>query len=125
MSEFTDLDFFTVTIANGQSLSPAVNLGQKTLVGLQMPATWTAADITFQASGDGGTTFGELETSDGVAANAVAPFTIHTPVALQVIAFDPTRFRGVNCMKVRSGTSSVPVNQGQNSPITLLVRGVL
>ena len=45
-----------VTISNGQSLSPQANLGNKLLVGIQMPAVWTAAALTFQASPDGGTT---------------------------------------------------------------------
>jgi len=125
MSQFGDLDFFTATIGAGASLSAAVNLGQKTVVGIAMPAAWTAADITFQASGDGGVTFGELEASDGTSVNAVTPFTVHSPAASQVIGFDPTRFRGVNCIKVRSGTSGVPVSQVAQAAITLLVRGVL
>ena len=125
MSQFGDLESMTVTIASGTSLSPAVKLGQKTLVGIALPSAWTAADITFQVSPDGGTTFGEAETSDGTAANAAAPFQIHSPAASQFIAFDPTRFRGVNCIKVRSGTSGTPVAQGADRVLTLLVRGVI
>ena len=125
MSQFGDLDVFTATIGAGASLSGAVKLGQKTLVGIYMPAAWTAADITFQESGDGGVTFGELETSDGTATGTVAPFTVHSPAAGQFIGFDPTRFRGVNCIKVRSGTVGTPVNQAAQAVITLAVRGVL
>jgi hypothetical protein len=36
-------------------LSEAINLGGATLIGIQMPATWTPADISFQASVDGTT----------------------------------------------------------------------
>jgi hypothetical protein len=41
-------------------LSEAVNLGGATLIGIQMPATWTAADITFKASVDG-TTYQDVQ----------------------------------------------------------------
>jgi hypothetical protein len=125
MPQFGDVEFFTATIGAGASLSAAVKLGQKTLVGIGMPAAWTAADITFQASGDGGVTFGEMDASDGAAADAVAAFTIHSPAAAQFIAFDPTRFRGINCIKVRSGTVGTPVNQVSQAVLTLAVRGVL
>lgn len=125
MSQFGDIEFFTATIGAGASLSGAVKLGQKTLVGVGMPSAWTAADITFQASQDGGATFGEFETADGLAADAVAPFQIHSPAASQFIAFDPTRFRGVNAIKVRSGTVGTPVNQVAQATLTLMVRGIL
>jgi hypothetical protein len=125
MSQFGDLDFFTATIAAGQSLSGQVSLGQKTLVGIYMPAAWTAADLTFQVSGDGGTTFEEFVVTDLTAANAVATVQVHTPAASQFIGLDPAKFRGVNCIKVRSGTSGTPVNQVAQAVITLALRGVL
>lgn len=125
MSLFQDADYLTATIGAGAALSAAVNLGAKSLVGLVMPSAWTAADITFQASGDGGATFGELVLTDLAAADAVATVQIHSPATSQFIGIDPEKLRGVNVLKVRSGTSGAPVNQVAQADITLIVRGVL
>ena len=48
------------TIAAGAALSGPCALGALTLVGISMPAVWTAAPLTFQVSPDGGTTWQEL-----------------------------------------------------------------
>jgi hypothetical protein len=102
------------TIANGASLSPQINFGNRLLVGIQMPATWTAAGLTFQVSPDGGTTWLELYTSAG----AEQTFTV---AASQFIAVDPTTWRGINCIKARSGPAGAPVNQSQNSTLTFIL----
>lgn len=125
MSSFTEIDYQTATIAASASLSGQVNLGEKQLLGIYMPAAWTAADITFQSSPDGGVTWDELNTTDGAAADAVTPFQIHLPAASLFIGIDPTRLRGVNCIKVRSGTSGTPVNQVAQAVLTLVTRGVM
>ncbi|NTU77322.1 MAG: hypothetical protein HGA90_05865, partial [Alphaproteobacteria bacterium] len=62
------LDNVTATIASGTSLSDAQNLGGLRLFGLVMPAAWTTANLTFQASFDGGATWGDsssVTTSEG------------------------------------------------------------
>ena len=102
------------TIANGAALSGQVNLGNRLLVGIQMPATWTAASLTFQVSPDGGTTWLELYSTAGTEQT----FTV---AASQFIQIDPTQWRGINCIKVRSGTAGAPVNQGQSSTLTLIL----
>jgi len=110
------IDIQTATIANGAALSNATPLGEKTLVGIVMPAAWTAATITFQVSVDD-TTFNELQ--DG-AGNAIS----YTVAAGQYIQIDPAKWRGVTNVKVRSGTLGTPVNQGQASPVQLVTRTV-
>lgn len=120
-----DIEVITATIASGQSLSAQVDIGPKKLVGIVMPAGWDAADITFQASPDGGTTFGELFSTDGVAADAVAAVQIHSPAAAQYIVIAPEQLRSVNSLKVRSGTSGAPVNQTASRAVLLLVRGLI
>jgi len=47
----------TATIANGASLSDALELDGHSVLRIAMPAAWTAADLTFQVSDDAGTTF--------------------------------------------------------------------
>ena len=120
---FQSIEYLTATIASGQSLSASVSLGEKTLVGIVMPAGWDAADLTFQASADG-STFGELNTSDQAAADAVAAVQVHSPAAGQFIGLDPARLKGVAIVKLRSGTSGTPVNQTATRALTLVVRGL-
>ncbi|HVB67971.1 MAG TPA: hypothetical protein VNE67_08970 [Acetobacteraceae bacterium] len=113
-----DLDYSAATIAAAGSLSGAVGLGSKTLVGIAMPAAWTAAALTFQASADGGTTWLEVYSSSGTEVSLTA-------AAGQFIAIDPATWRGINDLKVRSGTAGVPVVQSGGAIVTLVTRSVL
>jgi hypothetical protein len=101
----------TTLIANGTALSAAISLGNKLLVGIAMPAGWDAAALTFQGSIDGAT-FLEMQGASAVLTYSAA--------AGQFIAVDPTLWRGVNVIKVRSGTSGAPVNQTADRTLTLI-----
>jgi hypothetical protein len=103
-----------ITISNGTALSAALPLGEYVLTGIAMPAAWDAAALTFQVSADGGTTFGEMQ--------SVSAVVSYTAAAGQYIAIDPTLWRGVNMIKVRSGTSGTPVNQTADRILTLVTR---
>ena len=111
-----DIDFQTVTIASGTSLSAAVPLGQKTLVGVIVPAGWTAASITFQGTPDDSNFY---DLYDG-AGNAVSL----TGAAGQFIQVDPAKWRGVTGIKLRSGTAASPVTQTSTVALTLVTRTV-
>jgi hypothetical protein len=109
-----------VTIAQNTSLSPEVDVGPKVLVGLVTPSTWIAASISFQASADGGNTWQELldQTATAISVSSIT--------GAAFIAIDPTKMKGVNAIKVRSGTSASPVNQTNSGGVvlTLLKRAV-
>jgi hypothetical protein len=109
------LESTTVVIAQGASLSAAAFLAPKVLCGIVIPATWVTAGLTFQASGDGGITFGELldETATAKSVSSVAGG------AYTEIAVDPTKWRGISCIKVRSGTAASPVAQSAVGGVTL------
>src|ERR1700738_5392351 len=92
-----------VTILSGAALSAAVPLGDSILTGIAMPAAWDAAAITFQVSADGGATWGELQSTSAVVS--------YTAAAGQFIAIDPAIWRGINMIKVRSGTLAAAVPQ--------------
>lgn len=112
-------EVINATIATGAALSAGVGLGAKALVGIVMPATWDAAALTFQVSTDGGTTWQEMQST-----SAVISFTA---AASQFLAVDPALWRGVNMVKVRSGTSGAPVNQttgGTDRIVGLLVKPI-
>ena len=104
-------------IGASASLSPEIDLGAQTLVGIAMPAAWTAATLSFQVSPDGGNTWLEHTSSAGVA-------TGYTVAAGQYIAVDPLLWRGVNAVKVRSGTLGSPVNQSAQATLQLVCRTV-
>lgn len=93
----------TATIAINTALAAAVDLGMNRLVGIVMPSGWDAAAITFQASVDG-TTYYDVYSSGGTELN----FTV---AASRFVNVDPTTLRGWRYVKVRSGTTGVPVNQ--------------
>lgn len=110
------LDSAAVTIANGTSLSAAVDLLGASLVAIVMPAAWTAAGMTFQASIDG-VNFFNVYTSAGAEYSA-------TVAASQYVTLPIVDLAGVRWLKVRSGTSGTPVNQGADRALKLVVRPV-
>lgn len=117
-----EVDNVNAQIALNQSLSAEVDIGGKSLVGLVLPAAWVAAagGISFQASIDGGTTWNELMTGVGI------PFSLaYTAAGPAYIAIDPTALRGVQALKVRSGTAGAPVNQTSAVTLTLVTRLVV
>ena len=107
--------YVTGTRAISTSLSPEVDFGAGTVVGIHMPAAWTAAGMTFQVSPDGGATWNEMTSTGGAAVN----FTV---AAGQFINVDPALWRGVNAIKVRSGTSGSPVSQAAAAQIIFVTR---
>jgi hypothetical protein len=108
---FNDL---AATIANGASLSGAVNLGNGGLAAIVMPSAWTAAVLTFQGSSDG-TNFYNLYDDTGSEITA----TVSTS---RIVALQPSLFAGLRYVKVRSGTSGAAVNQGGERALVLLTR---
>jgi hypothetical protein len=103
----------TATIASGQSLSDALRIALEiTLIGLIMPAAWDAADITFQASWDG-STYRDLFTQDGTEVTVTA-------AAGQTYYINNTSIRAFPYLKLRSGTTALPVNQTAARTITLI-----
>jgi hypothetical protein len=110
-----NLELIPATIASGQALSAPVNLGAKTLVGIAMPISWDTANLSFQVSVDGGTTW--LEFSDG-------SLVSRTVAAGQFLSLDPSLFAGVNAIKVRSGSAASPLNQSADRVLGLAVKPV-
>jgi hypothetical protein len=82
-----------------------------------MPSAWTAANLSFQASPDGGTTWLEMYDQNGneIVANANAS---------SCIMLSPSQFAPLQFLRVRSGTVSTPVNQGADRSLQLILRSV-
>jgi len=104
-------------IASGETgLSAAVDLKGRTPVAIQMPADWVAADLTFQVSLDGGTTFYNLYDEDGTEVTVTAD-------ADQVIALTTlANFWHGGQMKIRSGTAALAVDQTASRTLVMMTR---
>lgn len=101
----------SASIANGASLSGAVDLATGRLVQIQMPAAWDAAALTFQTSADG-VTYADLYDVTG------AEYTVPA-AASQSVVIPRDDFIGTRYLKIRSGLAAAAVNQSAARAITL------
>lgn len=103
----------TATISSGNSLSSGIDLGTARLARIVMPASWTAANLTFQTSPDN-STWSDLYDSYGT------EYTV-TAAASRAIIIPLVDFIGVRYIKVRSGTAGAAVAQGADRTLTLVL----
>lgn len=102
----------SVTIPSGQSLSAAIDLAGHILSRIEFPGAWTAAALTFQVSSDGVTwrdlydEAGEVSFSSAGANHAIQ---LGGSYGWWTIRY----------LKIRSGTSAVPVAQAADRIINL------
>jgi hypothetical protein len=104
-----------VTILNGQSVSNSVPLDYREWLGFVMPSGWTAAGITFQASIDNGATWVDAYDENG------SEITFTVGASRYVLFSQPVKFFGSKLVRLRSGTSGTPVNQGADRVIRILL----
>jgi hypothetical protein len=101
--------------AGATGLSDVIDLGGHVLVAIQMPSTWTAADLTFQVSLDG-VTFNNLYDDEG---NEVKL----TVAASRVVAIgEPALMWHSGKIKLRSGTAALAVDQTAARALKLATR---
>ena len=128
------LNQYGATIGAGQSLSSGytfqysqtsgtvatggVLMGADTLVGIWMPSSWVTAALTFQVSPDGGATWPELYNDSGSAISITAA----AGQFISLVTNSNYTWRGINAIKVRSGTAGSPVVQTSGAVVTLIGR---
>lgn len=100
-----------VTIANGASVSGSVELGGDSIVGVAMPAAWTAAQLGVEASVDG--------TNFSPCYDAAGDELLIAAAASRYIVLAPEMTKGLRYVRLRSGTVAAPVNQGAAREISL------
>lgn len=110
------LGVYAAVIANNASLSDGIDLKGYTLCGVEMPADWTDANLTFQGRTKGGI-WSNVYDRYGNELVVVADDDRYIPI-------DPLDFLGVEEIKVRSGTSGSAVNQSAARTINLAVRAL-
>lgn len=101
-------------ISASGNLSAAANLSGYCPAAVFVPATWTAAVMTFQVSLDSGQTYADLYDANGEVSVAV--------VAGKVVRLNPADYAGFTDMKVRSGTAAVPVAQSSAATVVIGLR---
>lgn len=116
-----------VVIANGASLSGLIDLRDKRIVAIQMPAAWTAGDLTFQGSADEPAAAGVTGTGFPTALADVyddndAEVVVQAAAARYITLRGATvdLLNGLAYAKIRSGTTGTPVAQGAARTIVLL-----
>ena len=102
-----------ITILNGASLSASIKIRGGLVSIIETPAAWTAANLTFQTSGDG-TNFFNLYDETGVEITVVCDVS-------RRIRLEPSQWAANAEIKVRSGTAGVPVVQGADRVLFLEV----
>lgn len=107
----------TLTIPNGGSVSPDMDLVNRTCVGLIMPAVFTAAALTIEVSVDRAAWIGVAFDDTGTQCNVVASPVVSCAYQLNAMGMLPYRY-----IRIRSGTTASPVNQGQATTITVINR---
>lgn len=107
----------STTIASGASLSAGVSCLGFVLLGVELPSTWTNADVTFQGSTDDGATYKDLVDEDGV--EILYDCVVNDNKIHLALPASPM-IGGLTHIKVRSGTSAIPVNQGGDRSVKLI-----
>ena len=120
MNEIKDNGFAqeikTATILNGASQSDVIDLKGYQLVGLNMPAAWTAAAITYLASPTLDGTYLPVYES-GIEVTDPAAASQYVAIGANAVALASIRF-----LKLRSGNLALPVAQGADRTITLSLK---
>ena len=98
------INVLDAVIANGASESSAIQLNGAAIVGLNMPAAWTAANVTLLGSTDNAT-YNPIYDTAGIEATITASSARYIPL-------NPVSYYGIKWLKLRSGTAGTPVNQG-------------
>lgn len=108
----------TATIANGASVSGAIDMTYTSMLGFILPSAWTTAGVSIEVSADGTNwaTGGILDGS-ALAVSVWPTGTASGAYAVNLAAMVPWRYA-----RIRSGTFSVPVNQGADRLITVILR---
>jgi hypothetical protein len=108
----------TASIANGASQSGVIDLEGYRLVGLIMPATWTAASVTVLAAPTADGTFVPVHLDEGTELTITADGS-------RAIGISGTKAEALamwRFLRLRSGTHASPVAQGAQRAIHLICR---
>lgn len=107
---------YELPIAASGTISDTISIANQTLVGIQMPASWSAADLTFRVSPDN-VDFSDMYDQFG------NEFVVKTS-ASRFVVLNPADWVGIKYLAVRSGTAASPVAQPSGPILKLVNRAV-
>lgn len=115
------LGYAQVAIANGASLSGEIDMRSFRLVAIDMPAVWTAADISFTSCARTDNIPAE-QPFDPVLDGAGAEVVVTAAQSTYIVLTSAQRqaLAGLARTKFRSGVLAAPVNQGGARVLTLV-----
>lgn len=117
--------YIGVTIPNNEALSDEIDLGNNSLVAIEFPNTWAGTQITFQSkvvkgNAEGSTDIDNLEIWRNVydsAGNELVVTVGSNRIVTDIPELAPLRF-----IRIRSGTSTTPVNQSPTKMIRVITK---
>ncbi len=106
--------FAVATVSSAATgLSDIINCSGLALHSVHVTSSWTAATITFMGSAESTLTMGSVRhTTAGI------EYTL-TSTSAQINVVDPFIFNGLRFLQVRSGSTTTPVAQADDRPVTL------
>lgn len=104
-------------IASGASLTELIDLGGLRLFGIDMPPSWSTANLTLQSLGSDGT-WRDVKDENG------SEIVISAAASAAIRFRDPTLFASLTTIRLRSGTSSTPVVQVIDRSVSLILRSI-
>ena len=113
----------TFTFLSGTAVGDGICTQGHGLVGIQMPAVWTAASINYEVSVDGGKTWNLAYDAGGNIQQTIAEASAFICIPLSQAIFAPyLRLRSV---AVASPPGNTPANQGQDTTLILTFKRFL
>lgn len=106
--------YTTTTATIASTVSGAVDLTGYKNIAIQMPATWTTANLTFQGSYDGITYYDVYDS----AGNELIVIASASKCIVDIPELAPFRY-----IKIRSGTTGTPVAQGASRDLQVILKG--
>jgi hypothetical protein len=107
----------TATIPNGASVTGTIDCNSRAILGFVAPAAWTAAALNAEVSVDGVTWSTAAYDSAGAAVGSWSSITAGAGYAFDLNGMIPWRY-----IRLRSGTSGVPVAQGADRVFSVIQR---
>ena|SRR3990167_4778402 len=118
MSATANCFLIAAAIASGENSTGEIDLEGFTALAIQTPSAWTTANLTFTATEVTGGTHQDVYDDAG------AEVTV-TASASKVIGIGDTvmkKLRALRFVKIRSGTTGSPVNQGGPRTLNLILK---
>lgn len=108
-------------INNNEAISGSVDLGGFSLIALEMPELWAGTQVTFQCKAERSQTSAEsIEDWDNVYDSAGNELTV--TVAANRVVTDIPELAPLRFIRIRSGTSTTPVNQSPSKQIRIICK---